>query len=216
MRDRTDDNDEQVDAAKLELDATDRALVDTLRALPPEGEEPDWKKLEAAIRAEVSPLSTPTPWWRNWRWLVPIGALATTAAIVMTLGIRNGGDGENASANRMTMRDASVDHTAEETGTRDESDQVGEASEERAAAMWLDGEPADLDAPEALEALDDLEHELLDDSRAPGDVSASSGEPTSDDDSALGVLPAADYQWIDTLRDDEATRLENFLARKRS
>ena len=33
-----------------ELDANDRALVTKLKDLPPEGTEPDWQALEAAIR----------------------------------------------------------------------------------------------------------------------------------------------------------------------
>src|SRR5688572_4820010 len=64
------------------FDAEDVALIAKLRELPPEGQEPQWRELEAAIRAQVSPLAMPAPWWRNWRWLAPIGALATTAAIV--------------------------------------------------------------------------------------------------------------------------------------
>jgi len=196
--------------------------------LPPDGDEPDWKKLEAAIRAEVSPLSTPAPWWRNWRWLVPIGALATTAAIVLTIGIRNGGHGETASATRITMRDASVEQAVDETDKADLIGKTDAASDnKRAAAVWLDGEPADLDdtpeSPDTLEDLDDVLDDLERDARAPSEISAAFDEPGADDEPgtdedgrALGVLPATDYQWIDTLRDDEATRLETFLARKRS
>src|SRR6478735_2549542 len=65
-----------------ELDHEDRALVAKLRELPPEGTEPDWQALEAAIRAEVGNES-PRPWWRNWRWIVPVWALATTAAVAL-------------------------------------------------------------------------------------------------------------------------------------
>jgi len=197
MRDR-DENGNEPDAATLELDDADHKLVDKLRGLPPDGDEPDWKRLEAAIRAEVSPLSTPAPWWRNWRWLVPIGALATTAAIVMTIEIRNGGDGQKASANRMTMRDASIDESdpTDKTGTSDKVgktgalDDTGDArdiDDERAAAMWLDGEAAELDelAPDALDAFDDLERDMLAElraARAPGDVTAAFDEPGRDDD----------------------------------
>lgn len=65
-----------------QLDDDDLVLVAKLRALPPEGVEPDWKKLEAAIRAEVGE-EAPRPWWRNWRWIVPIWALAATAAVAL-------------------------------------------------------------------------------------------------------------------------------------
>ena len=232
MRDRDDDNGhDSGDGVVPELDAADRALVDTLRTLPPEGGEPDWKKLEAAIRAEVSPLAMPAPWWRSWRWLVPIGALATTAAILLTIQIRRGdGDGSTAT-HAITMRDASVPHeiSNEERATDDDGSEraTDDDGNERAAAMWLDGEPAELDEVPA-EALDALARaDSIDTSGAVGPNgpngpngplgpldSASADEDS--DDSELGVLPAADYQWIDTLRDDEAARLETYLARKRS
>jgi hypothetical protein len=193
-----------------ELDNEDRALVDKIRALPCEGDEPDWKKLEAAIRAEVAPLSPPSPWWRRWRWLVPIGALATTAAIVTTFAIRRGDRDATTATIHMTMRDASVPSEAPAPVAADEPG-------ERAAAMWLDGEAADLDAigPETLDAIDDLSDAFGDPSL--DELSATSDEPSVGDDSAeLGVLPAVDLQWIDTLHDDEAARLETYLARKRS
>lgn len=210
------------DARAAELDDGDRALIEKLRALPPEGEPPDWKKLEAAIRAEVSPLRMPPPWWRNWGWLLPIGALATTAAIAVTIQIRRGeGDSNGATAtNEISMRDASVPTAinAEKRAT-DEA-----ARSERAAAMWLDGEPAELDdvPAEALEALDPVDslspHDSLDfldrhDWLGPHDPRTTDD---ASDDHMLGVLPASDYQWIDTLRDDEAARLETYLERKRS
>jgi hypothetical protein len=206
------DDDPNVDG----LDDADRAIVEQVRALPPEGNEPDWKQLEAAIRAEVAPLALPAPWWRNWRWLVPIGALATTAAIVMTIAIRHG-HGEAQTASRMSMRDASVPGEVPAPSPTPQ-DHDAAAPNERAAAMWLDGEPADLDdASESIDALDDLDTLPGLDAVVP-ERSAAAGEPSLDDDDGaeLGVLPAADYQWIDTLRDDEAARLEAFLARKRS
>ena len=68
------------DAAQL--DADDESLVARLRALPSEGAEPDWAVLERSIRDAVGP-SVPRPWWRRWRWIVPIGALAATAAALL-------------------------------------------------------------------------------------------------------------------------------------
>ncbi|HEY0252775.1 MAG TPA: hypothetical protein VGC41_14670 [Kofleriaceae bacterium] len=68
-----------------ELDPDDDALIASLRALPQEGIEPDWAELEQQIRLAVGP-QVPLPWWRSWRWLVPIGALASiTAASVILL-----------------------------------------------------------------------------------------------------------------------------------
>src|SRR5262245_62960485 len=48
-----------------------RALLGRLRELPPEGNEPDWSAMERSIRAAVGS-EVPRPWWRAWRWLVPV------------------------------------------------------------------------------------------------------------------------------------------------
>jgi anti-sigma factor RsiW len=63
------------DELRGEAEAT-RTVLDQLRSLPAEGNEPDWTALERAIREQVGP-NVPRPWWRSWRWLTPIGALAT-------------------------------------------------------------------------------------------------------------------------------------------
>lgn len=122
-----------------ELDDDDLALVAKLRALPPEGVEPDWKKLEAAICAEVGD-EAPRLWWRNWRWIVPIWALATTAAIAL-----------------LVTRDpakpvvpAPVPFVAPIAVTPTPTPTV-----ERAAAVWLDGElveigEGDVELPDAI------------------------------------------------------------------
>src|ERR1700689_434210 len=68
-------------AARETAEAT-RALLGQLRELPPDGVEPAWAKLEHEIRAAVGP-DVPSPWWRRWRWLVPVGALTATAAIAL-------------------------------------------------------------------------------------------------------------------------------------
>ena len=65
-----------------DLTPEERELVVRLRALPPEGTEPDWNELEARIRDAVGP-DVPVPWWRKLRWLAPVGALATTAAVAV-------------------------------------------------------------------------------------------------------------------------------------
>ena len=64
-----------------EADAT-RALLGQLREMADEGAEPDWSEMERAIRAEVGP-TVPRAWWRGWRWLVPIGALAMAGAVLL-------------------------------------------------------------------------------------------------------------------------------------
>jgi hypothetical protein len=64
-------------AALSELDADGtRAMIDQLRALPPEGTEPDWRALERRIAGAVDAIRP--PWWR--RWLLPVGVLAVGAA----------------------------------------------------------------------------------------------------------------------------------------
>src|SRR6516165_2217729 len=74
--------------------AADRAatqgMIDKLRALPPEGNAPDWRVLERRIASAVD--SAKPPWWR--RWLVhPAAALAMTAAVAMVW-LHRGGPAE--------------------------------------------------------------------------------------------------------------------------
>src|SRR5688572_9157503 len=69
------------DPALRTAESDTKAVLDQLRALPPEGVEPDWTALERAIRDEVGP-TVPRSWWRPaWRWLVPATALALAAAV---------------------------------------------------------------------------------------------------------------------------------------
>lgn len=119
-----------------ELDDDDLALVAKLRALPPEGVEPDWKKLEAAIRAEVGD-EAPRPWWRNWRWIVPIWVFATTAAIALLV------TREPARPAAPPPFVAPIVETPAPTVER------------RAPALWLDGElveigDGDVELPDAI------------------------------------------------------------------
>jgi hypothetical protein len=204
------------------LDSDDRALIAKLRALPADGEEPDWRALEAQIRAQVAPLAMPSPWWRNWRWLVPIGALATTAAIVLVLASRPHGSADIATSVRGARPDASV--TAEPTPTSTPAQTDDDAA--RAPALWLDGEAVDLEEidddqlagldPLAYAADDDLDthegHEDLE-MRDGTQTAPASSDPV---ETIGGMLPMSDDRWIDALDDDEADRLEQFLARKRT
>jgi hypothetical protein len=66
----------------LDLDDSEQQLVRQLRALPREGQEPDWAVLERQIRLAVGP-QVPTSWWRKLRWLVPAGAIVTGAAVAL-------------------------------------------------------------------------------------------------------------------------------------
>jgi hypothetical protein len=63
--------------------AETRTMLDQLRGLSPEGNEPDWAAMERAIGAAVGD-RVPRAWWRvHWRWLVPALACATAAAIAL-------------------------------------------------------------------------------------------------------------------------------------
>lgn len=131
-----------------DLDDDDLALVAKLRALPPEGVEPDWRKLEAAIRAEVGE-DAPRPWWRNWRWIVPIWALATTAAIAL-----------------LVTRDApGVEKSAppQPVLTKEVEPPLQPPVEAPAEAMYLDGESVNLDNVDpAFDPRDDSARAALD------------------------------------------------------
>src|SRR6478735_559545 len=114
-----------------ELDHEDRALVAKLRELPPEGTEPDWQALEAAIHAEVGD-EAPRPWWRNWRWIVPVWALATTAAVALLLSRAHHDVPTPTPTPQPIARPAAVTPPPP-------------ATQESAPAVWLDGEPVEID-----------------------------------------------------------------------
>ncbi|MBA3461010.1 MAG: hypothetical protein H0T46_13655 [Deltaproteobacteria bacterium] len=126
------------DEPELRADAeATRGLLDQLRELPPEGNEPDWSLLERAIRDEVGG-TAPRPWWRGWRWLVPVGALAMAGA-VLALVLRT-----PQPVAVFAVPDAGVTTVVPVT---DDS-----------LALWLDGEHVDVD----LEAADDfIDDEIL-------------------------------------------------------
>ncbi|MFT3695219.1 MAG: hypothetical protein QM831_18955 [Kofleriaceae bacterium] len=121
-----------------ELNSDDEALVAKLRALPQEGVEPDWAKLSAAINVAVGP-RVPSPWWRNWRWMVPVGAFASLTAAAMIWLVANHG------TNHTPMIEMPIAHTepapapaAEEKGT-----------------VYLDGEAVDVQDVDPSVLLDD-------------------------------------------------------------
>ncbi|HUS29468.1 MAG TPA: hypothetical protein VMZ53_13205 [Kofleriaceae bacterium] len=130
-----------------ELDDRDHELIAKLRALPPEGTEPNWQKLEAAIRAEVGDRA-PRPWWRNWKWIIPVWALATTAAVAL-----------------IVMRDHDApapQHALTSPSQHDTPSTQREVT--NAPAMWLDGEALNLDDVDdaSLDNLDQAAREVLD------------------------------------------------------
>jgi hypothetical protein len=174
-----------------DLDPDDRALVARLRALPPEGNEPDWHELEAAIRAEVGDhvdaARHSRPWWRNWRWIVPVWALATTAAVALL--VTRGGPPAEPEVVRGAARDA---------GAAPEPAQP----EAEPVALWLDGDVVEIGEVPAA-ALDELDGEAR-------------AALAPDDDVSDGILPVADYGWIDTLDDAAVVAAEDWLKRNKS
>src|SRR5689334_14114377 len=157
-----------------DLEPEDRDLIAKLKELPPEGEEPDWQALEAAIRAEVGD-DAPRPWWRNWRWIVPVWALATTAAVALLV-VRNHAPEQQAvlvpgDAARL-VAPVPVEPVAAEP-----------AHAAAPTALWLDGEMVEVDEVPGS-ALDDID----------GDARAALAPDT---DVSGGILPVTDYGWID-------------------
>jgi len=69
--------------ALREASEATRALLGRLRALEPEGREPDWAQLERSIHLAVGP-AVPRPWWRSWWWALPGALAAATAALLVT------------------------------------------------------------------------------------------------------------------------------------
>lgn len=132
-----------------ELDDSERELVAKLRALPPEGTEPDWQQLEASIRAEVGDRA-PTVWWRNWKWIVPIWALATTAAVALIV-LR--GHHDEAPVQQLTTT------THQEQHVTPAPEQTHSTT--TAPSMWLGGEAVDIDDLDE-QSLDDLDEAARD------------------------------------------------------
>src|SRR5438045_2033151 len=102
--------------------STDDDLIARLRALPPEGEEPDWSALERTIREAVGP-TVPKPWFKRWQYLVPIGALAAATAAAL-----------------LWMKSPASEQPVAVTPAP-----VTEPAPEPAMAVWMDGKIIDLD-----------------------------------------------------------------------
>ncbi|MBL0218507.1 MAG: hypothetical protein IPQ07_32065 [Myxococcales bacterium] len=190
----TTDERRRVEARLAEADgfradaAATRELIGTLRELPDEGSEPDWAAMERAIRAEVGP-SVPRPWWRGWRWLVPVGALALSAA-VLVLVLRTP---EPAQVAPVALQLPNVSDAGADGQVQTSPDEVETVS------LWLDGEEIDVELQAA---------ELL----GPEDL----GPGSADDDDAVGLLPAGDLAWVDDLGDDDIAAAEAWLAKRKS
>ena len=155
-----------------ELDPAEAEIVRRLRALPPEGVEPDWSLLEKSIREAVGPV-VHVPWWRRARWLVPMFGLATTAAAAL-LWIRH-------PEKHVVTPDAATSAPAAEP-----------------AFVYVGGDMIDVGALDDAPVLDDP-------------VPTVAGE-----DDEVGLLPASDLGWIDSLDDGAVDRAEHWLEKKKT
>ncbi len=171
---------------RAERDAT-RAIVDQLRALPASGTEPDWAQLAQRIASAVGP-GAPRAWWRNWRWLIPIGALAAASAAALLLVHRTPAPSEAPTVAQQPIVAPAPKPAATEPAAKTQ--------------LYLDGETVEVDDADANRLLD----ELMDDKP---DADA----PIADEE--LGLLPATDLGWIDNLDDAAIERAEHWLAKKK-
>ena len=121
--------------ARAEADAA-RALLDRLRALPPEGGEPDWAAMERSIRQAVA-TAPPRPWWRRWQWLVPAMTCATAAAVLLVIWPRT-------APSSLPRHLSDPAHASRGAPAPPDGDGV--------VALWLDGHEVDVDvsAPDEL------------------------------------------------------------------
>jgi hypothetical protein len=163
-------------------EAVVRTVLDRLRALPPEGTEPDWTAMEASIRNAVG-REVPRPWWRSWRWLAPAATLATAMVVLLTVWAH-----PQAIVPATAVPRADLPHAP----PADRGDDV--------VALWLDGDEVDVD----LSASD-----MLGDSGAADDDEPAW---TERDDAEPGLLPSAGLAWVDRLDDAAIARAERWLA----
>lgn len=172
--------------ARAELAAT-RAVLRRIRALP----QPAAPDLSRAIAAAVGD-RVPRAWWRQWRWLVPIGALAATAVAALI----------------WFQQPARRDAPHGVATTHDAGVSLPHADEPNAPAVdaiWLAGQIVELSEASTINAqLDDLDRDVRELLAA------------DDDDVTGGILPATDLRWIDNLDDNAIDRAERWLAKAKT
>ena len=156
-------------SARAEVEAQ-RDLLGQLRALPAEGEEPDWHVLEQQIRSAVGPIA-PRPWWRRWFWLAPVGALAATAAGALLF--------------------FGSAHTHEVTfpPVAPHVEKAAPAPEAGEGLVWVDGDAIDVD---------DVDPSALPDELANEDGSGSSGVLPAADLNWVDQLDDQDLERVET------------------
>lgn len=193
-------------AARTEADAM-RGLIDQLRALPPDGDEPDWSKMERAIRQAVAdePIR---PWWRRWRWWAPTLTCATAAVVLVAVW--------PAITTTATPPPSSAAYEPRLDRAPRAPSEGDAAAAEAIVPLWLDGSEIEVDVAAAGGELGGLLGDPDDDldvvasepqgSDVPGDLPDGAGR----DDA--GLLPASDLAWVDRLDDDALARAESWLS----
>ncbi|HSR96728.1 MAG TPA: hypothetical protein VLM79_06760 [Kofleriaceae bacterium] len=173
-------------AARADEVAT-RGLLDRLRAMPHEGDEPDCSAMERSIRAAVGD-EVPRPWWRAWRWLVPLMSCATAAAVLLMLWSRPQQRPGREPAPRSEGRGSQPAPAVP----------APEALDEAVVPLWLDGAEVDVD----LSAAEMLRLPGITDDDAPGEA----------DGDGVALLPASGLEWVDHLDDAAMARAERWLS----
>ncbi len=132
--------------SELDVDGT-RDMIDQLRALPPEGSEPDWRAMERRIAQAVD--AEKPPWWRRWLVIVPIGALAVAAAALVWLH----------RADEPAARTAPVAVVTHDAATPPPAPEPAEPTE-----VWIDGKFVDVTDvdPDLLDAPDEPAADVAD------------------------------------------------------
>lgn len=162
-------------------EAAVRDVIDRLRALPPEGDEPDWAAMERAIHSAVG-AEVPRPWWRRWRWIAPASTLVTAMAVMLVVLWRRPDAGMMIDAPDAGVP-AAVAPPAPEV-----------------VALWLDGHAVEVDLALAPDALD---------AERGGAAEWQRAEDAEGDE--VGLLPSADLGWVDQLDGDALSRAERWL-----
>jgi len=111
-----------------------RRLLARMRAVPPEGSEPDWSALERSIREAVGD-ELPRPWWRRWTWMAPLATAVAAAVVLLVVWGRP--------APSPVRRGLPV---------LERPAPAAELTDDDSIALWLDGAEVDVD-PIAAEAL---------------------------------------------------------------
>jgi hypothetical protein len=167
-----------------------RTLLGSLRALPPEGVEPDWSAMAESVRDAVGQ-DVPRPWWRRWRWAVPLTACAAATALLVVLWASPSPSPVVSEAPPVPVRDVPDVPDVRSVELREDS-----------VALWLDGAPVDVE----LSAAD-----LLGAPELPEIAGGSPGEAPGDATGIAALLPASDLAWLDDLDDDALAQVERWL-----